>query len=192
MRHSNRLNLKVVFAESAQRRLRDVFKSEEPVSIATLKAKRIDSLCLTEWQLLLILIPHMTPVCKLKFCLLLPATVLLQGCVPVVTGMVTYHEAVSTQEHAAYADYLIDAQAKNKALEQTGQTPRPIMPEVNWTTDVYEPRLEYADYYTETIDKNALSVRVLTYEEWKETEYPKILAQRAAHESAFRSHVKRD
>ena len=121
----------------------------------------------------------MTSISKFKFCLLLPASFLLQGCVPVVTGLVTYHEAVSTQEHAAYADYLIDAQGKNKALEQTGLSARPIVPEGQWTTDVYEPRLEYADYYAEFTGTNALPAHVLTYEEWRQTAYPKILVQRA-------------
>jgi hypothetical protein len=48
----------------------------------------------------------------LLFCCLLPAVSLLQGCVPVATGVISYESAISAQAHAAYTEYLFATQAK--------------------------------------------------------------------------------
>jgi hypothetical protein len=111
---------------------------------------------------------------------LLTAACLLQGCVPVLTGAITYDAAVSAQTHAAYAEYLLDAQEKNKSLGRAGQAPQPILTEPNWIGSVYEPSLDYADYFTEASRTNAPPNQILLFDAWKETEYPKLLAQRRA------------
>jgi hypothetical protein len=52
---------------------------------------------------------------------LLPAVSLLQGCDLAVTGVITYDAAVSSQEHAAYTEYLFATQAENKPLQQANR-----------------------------------------------------------------------
>jgi len=108
-------------------------------------------------------------------CLFFPAALLFQGCVPV---MVSTAISASEQEDAGYTEYLFDAQAQNKALQQAGSPPRPIATEDSWLKNVYLPRLDYALYYSKCLTDNPTATP-LGFEVWMETEYPKILAQRA-------------
>jgi hypothetical protein len=100
---------------------------------------------------------------------LLPAVSLLQGCDLAVTGVITYDAAVSSQEHAAYTEYLFATQAENKPLQQAGKPPLPVIPEKKWRADIYRIRLAYADYYTRQISTNGA---VHSFEVWKEIDCP--------------------
>jgi hypothetical protein len=110
----------------------------------------------------------------LLLCCLFPAFALLQGCVPVASGFISYESAVSHQEHAAYTEYLFAAQAENESLQQAGKPPLPIAPEKEWRKNVYRLRLEYADYYTRQTSSNAPAH---SFEMWKEIDRP--LAEKA-------------
>ena len=99
----------------------------------------------------------------------LPAILVLQGCVPVASGVIAYESAISAQEHAAYTDYLFAQQAKNRSLVEAGEKPLFIIPEKRWRNEIYRPRLEYARYYTRQTSSNA---PVHSFEDWKAIDWP--------------------
>ena len=119
------------------------------------------------------------------FCFSVAAAFFLSACVPVLTSVIAYDAAVSSQEHAAYTDYLLKMQAKNKTLQQTSEQPEPIITKAKWVSDVYRPKLEYAEYYVKHTGTNSSATASLSFEVWKETEYPKILAERARKRTQF-------
>ena len=84
-------------------------------------------------------------------------------------SVIAYDSAVSSQAHAAYTDYLFATQAENKALQEAGKPPQPIILETEWRKDIYTPRLDYADYYTRQTSSNA---PVHSFEDWKVIDYP--------------------
>jgi len=84
----------------------------------------------------------------------------------------------SGPKDAAYSIYLFDALAKNKTWEQAGNSPQPILAKTEWIESVYEPQLEYGSHYDHYL-RNPLTAAPSPYDVWKQTEYPKILAQRA-------------
>ena len=104
----------------------------------------------------------------LLLCLVFPGLALLQGCDTIAGSVIAYDSAVSSQEHAAYTEYLFPTQAENESLQQAGKPPLPITPEKEWRKD-YKLRLKYADYYTRQAASNA---PVHSFEEWKKTDLP--------------------
>jgi hypothetical protein len=54
-------------------------------------------------------------------------------------------------------------------LQQAGDPLLPIIPETKWRKDIYDPRLEYADYYTRQISSNA---PVHSFDDWKAIDLP--------------------
>ena len=102
--------------------------------------------------------------------LLLGLSLLLQGCVPIATGVITYNAGVSHGEHVAYTDYLIATQARNKESKGVGKPSQPILAEKQWYTDIYQIRLNYADYYKWSIEHGVPAESVVLFENWNETE----------------------
>lgn len=102
---------------------------------------------------------------------------MIQGCVPVATSAIAYQSAISSQEHAAYTDYLFAAEAQNKSKQQEGQPIQPILNKEVWLKEVYRPRLAYAKYYVVQTREGASVSSIKSFEVWRESEYPKILAQ---------------
>ncbi len=116
--------------------------------------------------------------CALFLCFVFPSFALLQGCDTITGSVIAYDSAVSSQEHAAYTEYLFATQAENESLQQAGKPPLPITPEKEWRKD-YKFRLEYADYFTRQTSANA---PVHSFEVWKEIDYP--LEQQNEHQKA--------
>jgi hypothetical protein len=103
---------------------------------------------------------------------------LLQGCVPVATGVITYTVAVAEQEHSDYTDYILITQQKNRDRAKEGQEPLPILKRDDWLKEIHRPQMAYSDFVDQYLRTNQTAAPVLSYEEWKGTEYPKILAQK--------------
>jgi hypothetical protein len=101
-----------------------------------------------------------------------------QGCVPVATGVITYTVAVSEQEHSAYTDYILITQQKNRERAKAGEEPLPIMKRDDWLKEIHRPQMAYSDFVDQYLRTNKTAAPVSSYEEWKGTEYPKILAQK--------------
>ncbi|EEF63367.1 hypothetical protein [Pedosphaera parvula] len=118
------------------------------------------------------------PYRKLLPILCLSATLLLQGCVPLATGVITYTAAVNTQEHAAYTDYILITQEKNRELAKSDQSQIPILGRDKWLTQIYKPRMEYSDWVDGYIKTNKTTETIVGYEDWRRTVYPAILAQK--------------
>lgn len=121
-----------------------------------------------------------SPHCKLVrlIVLALSSFFLLQGCIPVASGVISYSAAVSSQEHSAYADYISATQQANRERSKA-QEMLVILTRDKWLADIHQPLLDYADYVDNSLKTNAIASPVMPYDEWKATEYKKLLAQRA-------------
>src|SRR5213083_3021032 len=108
------------------------------------------------------------------------ACCLVQGCVPVGSGLLAYNAAILSQEHAAYTDYLFAMEAHNQTLRQEGKPAEHILLKAKWLKDIYKPKLAYADYYLSQTKEQTGAHPLMSYESWKETEYPKILKREEA------------
>src|SRR5207249_8314111 len=105
------------------------------------------------------------------------ALCLLQGCIPMATGVISYSAAVSSQEHSAYSDYILASQQKNQELAKAGQEPLPILTRDKWRQEIHQPHLDYSDFVDGYLKTNKSIAQVISYEEWKGTEYPRLVAQ---------------
>src|SRR5258708_31524049 len=93
---------------------------------------------------------------------------MLEGREDLIGGYVAKDTAIQSQEHATYTDYFFEAEAKNKALQQAGQPPRPIVTKKAWLEDFYRPRLAYANYYVDYTKEKSPAGQLLPYEAWYE------------------------
>jgi hypothetical protein len=99
------------------------------------------------------------------------------GCVPVATGVITYNAAVSHQESAAYAGYIIEMQDKNNVDKQAG---RPILSEEQWLKQIQQPRIEYAEYYSWSLEHGVSQDSLVPFEKWTENEREKFRSAKLA------------
>src|SRR5437016_3511936 len=96
-----------------------------------------------------------------------------------VTGVISYPAAVSSQEHSAYSDYILASQQKNQELANAGQGLLPILSRDKLRQEIHQPHLDYSDFVDAYLKTNKSMVQVISYEEWKGTEYPRLVAQRS-------------
>lgn len=103
-----------------------------------------------------------------------------QGCVPVATGVITYNAAVSHQESAAYADYVIETQERNDANKQAGHLVQVILSKREWLDQIQQPRFEYGEYYSWYTERGASSNSLVPFELWSESEREKFRSVKRA------------
>jgi hypothetical protein len=88
-----------------------------------------------------------------------------------------YAKAIG-EKKGRYTDYFFEEEVKNKALQQAGQPPQPILTKKAWLEDFYRPRLAYANYYVDYTKEKSPSGQLIPYEAWKEVYKKQLEADR--------------